>query len=237
MSNYFNTNTNTTPPMMPPTANAAPLGAGFDPHAVSLTGEALLFYCQTQLNGIDNEITAFMERQKLSVDKKKILNELVDVMGQNAPPKTKEAFKAIGEALDAALEQLKALKLPPNDPSVAGLTSLGVSLCKHYADGDYAGTSGAAAFTKWEQAGPGSANPKNKFADMTGLFEGNADPEPYQGFLGEAKNLVADISANAELNMIEIQSAVSKRQTVVQLTTNMMAKIDGSLAGIVANFK
>jgi hypothetical protein len=219
-----------------PSAGASNVqNATFQPEPFSLTGEALLFYCQSQLNSIDSEVKTLMDQQRLAIAKKSILNQLANTMSQNASPKTKEAFKNVGEAFDTALAELKALGLPPGDPTVAGVLKLGSALFEHYQL--FAGAPGAHAFDSWKKSGPNGQIPTESFAKVLEKVVCNADLEPYQGFVGDAKGLVEDLSANAEMNMIQIQAAMSKRQTVVQLTTNMMSKMDNTLAAIVANFK
>ena len=49
--------------------------------------------------------------------------------------------------------------------------------------------------------------------------------------------LVNDIGKNAELNMIQLQSILSQRQTAVQLTSNMMKALNDSESQIVHNIK
>lgn len=57
----------------------------------------------------------------------------------------------------------------------------------------------------------------------------------WAGFTADVDELANNVGGGADLEMVELQSLVSKRQTAVQLTTALMQKIDSSSDGIVAN--
>jgi hypothetical protein len=67
-------------------------------------------------------------------------------------------------------------------------------------------------------------------------------PDPHYPHDGEWKGtidglgkMVEDIKGSAEIEMLQLQQLMSQRQTAVQLTTNMMAKMDQSQDAIVKN--
>lgn len=59
--------------------------------------------------------------------------------------------------------------------------------------------------------------------------------EEWEGYTGDLHGMLEDLSGNAEINMIQIQSLMSQRQTAVQLTTSMMAKEDEGIRSILKN--
>jgi hypothetical protein len=54
----------------------------------------------------------------------------------------------------------------------------------------------------------------------------------WQGNTEALDNMASGIKSGAEIEMIKLQSLVSQRATVVQLTTNMMSKMDQSLENV-----
>jgi hypothetical protein len=61
--------------------------------------------------------------------------------------------------------------------------------------------------------------------------------EQWGSYVSELTRLKENVGANAEINMIQLQSAIAKRQTAIQLTTNMMSKLDQAPAMIAQNLK
>ena len=73
---------------------------------------------------------------------------------------------------------------------------------------------------KWAQA-----LPKN----------GHFSKEEWSGFTGEIHSILENVNGNAEINMIQLQSLMSQRQTAVNLSTNLMQKCDEGAKAIVGN--
>lgn len=57
----------------------------------------------------------------------------------------------------------------------------------------------------------------------------------WRSTLAEVGRLKERISGDAELRMIKVQSYVSKRQSAIQLTTNLMSKFNQSLNSVTKN--
>ena len=51
------------------------------------------------------------------------------------------------------------------------------------------------------------------------------------------KSISDELDAGSELNMIEVQSLMSQRQTAIQMTTNLMSKYDQGVQTVVNNLK
>jgi len=73
---------------------------------------------------------------------------------------------------------------------------------------------------KWDQALP-----------RNGAFS----KEEWSGYTGEIHSILENVNGNAEINMIQLQSLISQRQTAVNLSTNLMQKCDESIKSIVNN--
>ena len=52
---------------------------------------------------------------------------------------------------------------------------------------------------------------------------------------GGLASIAGDIKDNAELEMMQLQDLVAKRQTAVQLVTNMMSKMDDTALSVAKN--
>ncbi|HYQ42900.1 MAG TPA: hypothetical protein VER11_13060 [Polyangiaceae bacterium] len=73
---------------------------------------------------------------------------------------------------------------------------------------------------KWDQAWP---------------KQGAFTKEEWSGFTGEIHSILDNVNGNAEINMIQLQSLMSQRQTAVNLSTNLMQKFDEGTKAIVNN--
>ncbi|HMR05293.1 MAG TPA: hypothetical protein PKA88_05935 [Polyangiaceae bacterium] len=205
--------------------NAPPTLGGFNPD--SLSAEALMTYCQTQLSDIDSDVKSYFEQQKKMLAQKTVLSELKNSLSKFSPPKTEAQWQAVAEAYSKAINALEEI-----DPG----GELSMDLQHEF----------------WGNLGPkveGAAQKKGiEFIDKYGLnpkgidynsidFAKIATKEWWTGHVGDMSSKVDAVSGNAELNMIQLQSLMSKRQTAVQLTTNMLSKYDQTIASIVNNVK
>jgi hypothetical protein len=65
--------------------------------------------------------------------------------------------------------------------------------------------------------------------------QGQFTKEEWQGHTGDIRSMLDEVSGNAEINMIHLQSIMSQRQTAVQLTTGMLAKYDEGIKSVIGN--
>ena len=59
--------------------------------------------------------------------------------------------------------------------------------------------------------------------------------EQWAGYMGDVQSMIENVSGNAEINMIQLQTIMSQRQTAVQLTTSMLSKFDEGTKSILSN--
>jgi hypothetical protein len=182
---------------------------GFFGNLESLTPEALMLYCQTQLNTLDGDIRAFMQNQKYINAKKKILAELKNELQRNTTvgkngKDLDENLPKIAAAYERAYASLEQLKTTYPNVDVAGdLQAVAAHAKKMWPNGDL--TTG--------KIGP------------TGHHINMEYSSAFDGWVGDLDNIIDDLSKNAELNMIQLQSIMSQRQTAIQLTQSMMDKL------------
>lgn len=188
----------------------------------ALTADALLVYCQTQLNDIDGQIKGYLDQQKVSLQKKEILNELKATLSKYQPPKKENA----GEIAAAYLHAYDRLADLGATDLAAAVKADCTKLFPAYADKNtFNYVLDVLKKGNWSVS----------INDLAGMV--SVSKESWSGYVGDVSAKLDDISGDAELNMIQLQSLMSKRQTAIQLTTNMMAKHDQGLSAIVANMK
>jgi len=81
---------------------------------------------------------------------------------------------------------------------------------------------------------PTRAQLQAKWDELTAR-QGQFTKEEWKGITGDIHSMLEDVSGNAEINMIQLQSIMSQRQTAVQLTTGMLAKYDEGIKSVIGN--
>jgi len=181
----------------------SPVQSSYDQGAEvqSLTGEALLMYCQARMGDLDNEINMRMGDQKAALDRRQAIQSVeveLKKYGDNGP-QTQEQWDACEAAISAAQKLL-----PPGDPGIAALEKFRFDIEHQYC----------------RDIAPNPHYPH--------------DGE-WKGTLDGLTKMADDIKGGAEIEMLQLQQLMSQRQTAVQLTTNMMSKLDQTQDSIVKN--
>jgi hypothetical protein len=177
-----------------PTSNAFNLYA--DPN--SLTSDALLIYCQSQLSALDGDIKGYLDEQRLNVARKKGLADLENTMKKYTTSMDSAGAQDVEAAWNRAMNSL-----PPGDPVRNAMNAKYQEFLHH--DHGY---------------GPGAI-----------YYSG----EEWSALMGDVHSMLENVNGNAEINMIQLQSIMSKRQTAVQLTTSMLSKLDEGTKSVVSN--
>ncbi len=94
-----------------------------------------------------------------------------------------------------------------------------------------------AAINSLPQGDPMRVQMEKEFAKFQAQTQtaGGFSKEQWAGYLGDVHSMIDDVSGSAEINMIQLQSIMSQRQTAVQLTTSMLAKFDEGVKSVVSN--
>jgi hypothetical protein len=198
--------------------------AGSGDATAHLTTEGLLLYCQTQLGSLDGEIKSMMDEQIRNIDRKNALSTVENAMKKYQPPKTEAEIREVEKAFNDAIASL-----PEGDPTRKELEA--------------ARDKTLAAFDekKSQSVTLPSGNGSPWTLDMETVNRLSGIPlmnkEQWGSYVSELTRLKENVGANAEINMIQLQSAIAKRQTAIQLTTNMMSKLDQAPAMIAQNLK
>jgi hypothetical protein len=194
--------------------------------ATQLTTEGLLLYCQTQLGSLDGEIKSMMDEQIRNIDRKNALSTVENAMKKYQPPKTEAEIREVERAFNEAIESLPAGDPTRRDLEIARDNTMRALEPKQSASGKIAQDLG---LTKQYNI--------NGSQDLARIFPQHMNKEQWGSYVSEVTRLKENVGANAEINMIQLQSAIAKRQTAIQLTTNMMSKLDQAPAMIAQNLK
>jgi hypothetical protein len=183
-----------------------------------LTPDALMTYCQSRLGSIDGQIeTAFNDQQTRTTESQDIQGVLALLQGNQAG--TTDASTCA--SMESSLQQLIA-KVQTSDPGSPALPALEQT----YNNMVYSGT------------GPTSANPylAGNPAQTNGPQGDNTlSPDEMTSYINAVQGAVSNLDSGAELQMIQIQSLMSQRQTAISLTTNLVQSLGDQTNKIAEN--
>ncbi len=190
-------------------------GVGSSEGVQNLTAEGLLLYCQAQLNNLDREIHVLLSAQQGDVDQKDVLSKLQGTLNGYAPPASEkdinECEAAYNKAIDALPDgEIRNDLIKQRDKAIGELKELA-----------------AKARADLEEKEGRPVNPSEVKVEVNSMT--------WEATTGEVGRLGERISGDAELRMIKLQSFVSKRQSAIQLTTNLMSKFNQGLDSVVKN--
>jgi hypothetical protein len=124
-----------------------------------------------------------------------------------------------------------------------GLSDLQNTLKKYVNHADQAATDDIiASFNKAMAALPPGDPMRGAIQDKYNEFLNHGDgttihytSEEMTALAGDIGSMLDNVNGNAELNMIQLQQVMAQRQTAVQLTTSLLAKLDDGTKAIVTN--
>lgn len=195
---------------------------------VMLSPESLLAYCTKQLRDLGTQVQLMLNEQSSLKDTCKVLSDLKKVItahsqgmatGDNTSKATvAQAYLNAARALpagperDAVMKELDAFRQTAflNDVPVEPASTL-----ENYNEDTL----------NYELALP-SDGEKNR-----------VDPTEIRTRTEAIDTISGDVTREVELKMINLQSLMSQRQMIVQLTTNMIQKLNDTLAAPIANMK
>lgn len=180
-----------------------------DPGMAYLSPDALMAYCQSRLSAIDGQIGSVMASQQSTIaDVNDINSALATLQKYSSGTTDGAACQEMATALHTAIENIDG-----RDPNCSVLPRLKQA----YND------------LVWTGAGPAGSGyyPGYDPHPSPGGTEGDHDisaPE-MSAFVGTLNGASADLNSGAELQLVNIQSLMSQRDTTVQLTTNLVQSL------------
>jgi hypothetical protein len=182
----------------------------------NLSADAVMLYCATQLNHLDDGIKEKMAKQEAKRDPQNKLGALKDTLGGNSLPA--DAFQRKEDIINAMRAAYKSL--PEGDPGRDRLNRTFHEFMQNACNSN--GKTPRGDENLWnltDQQVHGIATR----ADYGG---NDASADELKGYAATVDGILGDLGKGAELEMINLQSMVSQRQMVVQVTTQLIAKMN-----------
>lgn len=194
-----------------PMLDVSLFGTNYQPGA--LTPEALFAYVSTRLQNLDARVDEVFERQqkadKVRTALRQISAELAGVSGDSKNPADQIAVPDGAEVERAIMKQLDQLG------------KIDAELSRRVGE-ELRGVLGTIA------------------TDVRGSLErgpGTVSDNALTAAKEHVGAILKDLDASAQLDMIELQSLTSQRQTAVGLATNLLSNLSETLRSVVANIK
>jgi hypothetical protein len=194
------------------------MGAGLSP-------DALMAYCQSRLDSIDSQVTdSFNEQQKSAESITQIDTVLAEIKQYDGSSVTDQDTCKL---LESKFEGL-ILSLQKSDPGCPSLPELITA----YNTMVYSGTGGAAFLqAKDPTAAPDPTEPdfidEGTYPPDRSTTQGDNDlgDTELQGYAQTLSDAAANLNSDSELQMVQLQSLMSQRQTAISLTTNLVQSL------------
>ena len=191
-----------------------------DAGSASLTPDALMAYCQARLDSIDGQVQGTFNEQEVRNGEASALQQVIATFqtysaGVNSGDSQGASKCTTMEvSLGNLIQQIKA-----SDP---GFPDLG-KLEQTYNDLLYSGTGpqDATSTTPALQYMDPSTYPPNK----NGTPDNILGSDEVQSAIQSLQGCASDLNSGSELQMIQLQSLMSERQTAVELTTNLVQSL------------
>jgi hypothetical protein len=188
-----------------------------EPLPTYLTPDALLMYCQTRLQGLDAQIQRGVLEQQSANGDQQDLASVQAALSKYAPGCTDA--KSVQELDNAVTQAIKSIKnRNPDSPAISMLQKMQSAI--------ETGTTTPDLTTQMaRQMGPG----------VTVNLPVALTAEQVKDLTTNLGQITSDENSTSELDMINLQSLMSQRQTAIELTTNMMQTLDDTMNKVVSN--
>jgi hypothetical protein len=205
-----------------------------------MSPEALMAYCSTRLSSLDTQMQQILNQQTQSAATIDDLNNISGLLNDlpapstGSPPTitvTAAQYNQIVQAYKSSISDLSSTNGTPTQMYANGVaTSLGAQL-----------STDSTSFSS-------NATPQFTMASLPAVV-GNptttpTSPGTYEipasvvtNITQNLKTYTSSLNSDAEMQMINLQSLMSSRQTAVELSTNIMQDLATTAQGIVSNFK
>jgi len=212
-----------------------------------ISPDALLEYCNMQLQGLNGQMDTMMNQQETQLHQQEAVQQVqttLEQFGSNGPQNAQDMQTCVN-AFQTAIQSL-----PPGDPIAAQLQSQCNTMESTYGFGSPK-TLTPSQQDELKQAqsivDQGIPDPvkdpagneqyqlaQSQVKSLTATQSGGTLTNPpannaWQGTTDALGNLASDVKSNSEIQMLQLQDLVSQRQDVTEMTTQMMTTEDNTL--------
>lgn len=208
--------------------DATPSDLEFDDSTTTLSPDSLMAYCQSRLGSIDDQARTLFKQQQMN-ENDMVQIESVASLFKNYSSADQKDPKIIADMATQLQEAI--FNIQGSDPHSSALPKL----IQTYNDlvwsttGDPSGGAGAAA------KGPPFIEPQTYPPDKSTPPDMDLSSTEIQGFAQNLSDASSNLNSESELQMIQLQSLMSQRQTAVSLTTNLVQSLGDETSKIAEN--
>jgi hypothetical protein len=186
-----------------------------------LSSDSLLSYCSTQLDSIDGEIDTTMNNDQNATQVSQQLQACIETFQQSSSGVTNDSdtCKALESSLGAIITTMQN-----TDPTNANLGPL----IQTYNDMVESGT------------GPTSTTPYIDEQNYEPTKTANGADNTYGqgeigGYIQTLQGAASSLDSGSEMNLVQLQSLMSQRETAISLTTNLVQSLGDQANTIAGN--
>jgi hypothetical protein len=190
-----------------------------------LTPEGLMAYCQSRLDSINGQAQGIFSQQQLRNSEISAINNVAQDFQRFTAGVSHDPASCA--ALESSVHDLigQLTKADPGCPEIPKLKQL-------YNDVVYSGTGPAKDPTQQPQYyDEGTFPPVH--TDPQG--DNTLDDTEMKTFIDKLQGCATDLNSSSELQLIQLQSLMSERQTAIELTTNLVQSLGSQSEKIVEN--
>jgi len=188
----------------------------------SLTSDSLMSYCDSQLDSIDGEIDTTMESDNDATQVSQQLQGVIETFQQNSGGVNSSfnSCASLESALGNVVTQMQ--QTDPSNPNLGPLTQT-------YNNMVWSGTGGTPAYGG-PQLMPGFPPVQNGPQG-----DGTLSTDEMNSYISTLQGAAGSLDSGSEMNLVQIQSLMSQRETAIQLTTNLVQSLGDQTNSIVSN--
>jgi hypothetical protein len=186
-----------------------------------LTPDALMNYCSSQLDSIDSAIDTTMESDQDATQVSQKLQGLIETFQQSSNGVTNDpgTCQALESGLGSIISSMQ--NTDPNNPNLG-------PMIQTYNDMVESGT------------GPSASTPYIDEAQYAPKATANNNDNTYgademQGFISTLQGASSSLDSGSEMNLVQLQSLMSQRETAISLTTNLVQALGDQTNSIASN--
>jgi|HubBroStandDraft_6_1064221.scaffolds.fasta_scaffold643861_2 hypothetical protein len=184
--------------------------------AANLSPDALMAYCQSRLDSIDSQVSASFADQQTNASAISQIDQVIAELRTYDGADQKDP--TVCKNLEAKFQGL-ILSLRASDPGCPALPELTTAYNSMVWSGD-----GGANHTQFP--GPDFIDEGTYPPDESGPQGDNIlNSTELQGYVQTLTDAAGNLNSNSELQMVQLQSLMSERQTAVSLTTNLVQSL------------
>ncbi|MEZ4371546.1 MAG: hypothetical protein R3B07_12005 [Polyangiaceae bacterium] len=207
--------------------NAVNFGDGVEecsgiPQSPYLGVEEMMVLLSTRLGKLDDEVKVMMADQQKRIQQRSAIKDFENAMAQYQPPKSDAQYQEMRANMEKAIKSL-----PEGDPIRYDLEQQLAKL-----DSSNAKSGGAASSAGQGVGQVAAANPWGKATTPDPVGEIYTyvprSKDEWVADKQEVGNMAENLGDKAEMEMLTLQSAMTKRTTLVQLTTNIVQKLEAA---------